>query len=163
GNAITEALVFGRRAGLAAAEHAERAGLSDAADSAADTERVMSGGADRLDMNPAAVIAKLRSIMIERVGHVATRAGVPHALAEIGELRQYVGAIRPRTGAFDRVRLDWFDARNMLLVAEAVARSALERRESRGAHQREDYPAAEPARLSHLTVKLESGRLQLEC
>ena len=43
-------------------------------------------------------------------------------------------------GAFDTARLDWFDLRNMLLVAETVATAALARTESRGAHQREDLP-----------------------
>jgi succinate dehydrogenase/fumarate reductase flavoprotein subunit len=38
-------------------------------------------------------------------------------------------------------RLDWLDLRNMLLVARAVAQAALQRTESRGAHQREDFPA----------------------
>ena len=47
-------------------------------------------------------------------------------------------------GAFDMRRLDWFDLRNMLLVARAVAQAALARTESRGAHQREDFPEMLP-------------------
>ena len=42
--------------------------------------------------------------------------------------------------AFDLRRLEWFDLRNMLLVARTVAMAALARSESRGAHQREDFP-----------------------
>ena len=48
-------------------------------------------------------------------------------------------------GAFDLRRLEWFDLRNMLLVARAVAMAAVARSESRGAHQREDFPEMLPA------------------
>ena len=49
--------------------------------------------------------------------------------------------MRPAAAPFDMMRLDWFDLRNMLLVARTVTESALARTESRGAHQREDFPA----------------------
>ena len=45
---------------------------------------------------------------------------------------------------FDMRRIDWFDLRNMLLVARIVAEAALARTESRGAQQREDYPEMSP-------------------
>jgi succinate dehydrogenase/fumarate reductase flavoprotein subunit len=48
-------------------------------------------------------------------------------------------------GAFDLRRVEWFDLRNMLLVARTVAMAARERTESRGAHQREDFPDMLPA------------------
>ena len=67
------------------------------------------------------------------------------------------------TGPFDMERLDWFDLRNMLLVAHTVAKAALARAESRGAHQREDFPGLLPewhvnqvARLSGRAVTLTS-------
>ena len=47
-------------------------------------------------------------------------------------------------GAFDLRRLEWFDLRNMLTVARTVAAAALARTESRGAHQREDFPGMLP-------------------
>ncbi len=56
-------------------------------------------------------------------------------------------------------RLDWFDLRAMLLVAEAVARTALARTESRGAHQRDDFPDTTGAWAVHQTVSLFGGSL----
>jgi succinate dehydrogenase/fumarate reductase flavoprotein subunit len=64
-------------------------------------------------------------------------------------------------GGFDLQRLEWFDLRNMLSVARAVAQSALARTESRGAHQREDYPQMLPAWQRHQRVRLGGGALQL--
>jgi succinate dehydrogenase/fumarate reductase flavoprotein subunit len=163
GNAITEALVFGRRAGLAAAERNARNASHSVADDAANAARWMSGGVDRHDANSAAVIARLQSVMSARAGPFRTETGLNQALSEIDDLRESLGANPPAcSGPFDTHRLDWFDARNMLLVAESVARSALERRESRGAHQREDHPDVNPEWLSHQVVRLESGRLRFE-
>ena len=95
--------------------------------------------------------------MSEHAGPLRTEAGLTAALVEIAALRQDLGAV-PRassSGRFDSVRLDWFDARNMCLVAEAVVRGALQRRESRGAHQREDYPGLDAAWALHQTVRLD--------
>ena len=63
--------------------------------------------------------------------------------------------------AFDLQRLDWFDLRNMLLVAHVVAQAALTRNESRGAHQREDFPQALAAWQLHQTVRWRGGDLRL--
>ena len=65
----------------------------------------------------------------------ARLSGIAALKAELGERPAAIGA------AFDLQRLDWFDLRNMIAVAQAVAQSALNRSESRGAHQREDFPA----------------------
>jgi succinate dehydrogenase / fumarate reductase flavoprotein subunit/fumarate reductase (CoM/CoB) subunit A len=68
----------------------------------------------------------------------------------------------PRTAiGYDSARLDWFDLRNMLLVAEAVARSALARRESRGAHQREDYPLSDEDWCINQSLRLKDSHLAL--
>ncbi|MGH7089719.1 MAG: FAD-binding protein, partial [Stellaceae bacterium] len=85
--------------------------------------------------------------------------GLQRALAAVAKMRASVGARPPqRLGAFDTRRLDWFDLRNMLLVAESVAAAALAREESRGAHQREDFPEIDPAWDTGQTVALEAGR-----
>jgi len=62
---------------------------------------------------------------------------------------------------FDLQRLEWFDLRNMLLVARAVAQAALNRAESRGAHQREDFPDTLPQWRRHQRVQLRGGELQI--
>jgi succinate dehydrogenase/fumarate reductase flavoprotein subunit len=56
------------------------------------------------------------------------------------EMTHALGAADRRRGAFDLRRLEWFDLRNMLTVARTIAAAALARTESRGAHQREDFP-----------------------
>jgi succinate dehydrogenase/fumarate reductase flavoprotein subunit len=92
-----------------------------------------------------------------------TENGLVRALAAIDEMARDVGE-RPLGdgGAFDMVRLDWFDLRSMRLVAECVARAALGREESRGAHQREDFPEAEQAWQRHQRIRLSRGQLRVE-
>ncbi|HEY1362795.1 MAG TPA: FAD-dependent oxidoreductase [Xanthobacteraceae bacterium] len=145
GNAITEALVFGRRAGRSAAERARRVrtqGFDQA--SARAALDLATPGAARSDINTAAMIERLQRLMADDVGPFRTEAGLRRALAGIDDLAQALGE-RPRGGgAFDLQRLEWFDLRNMLAVARAVALAALARTESRGAHQREDHPGMLP-------------------
>ena len=59
--------------------------------------------------------------------------------------------------AFDMQRLDWLDLRNMLLVARTVAAAALRRTESRGAHQREDFPGMVAEWGCNQVVRLRNG------
>jgi succinate dehydrogenase / fumarate reductase, flavoprotein subunit len=142
GNAITEALVFGRRAASSAARRAmqPRAHAFDprAARPMLDllTARPMPDGA-----NTAAMITSLQAAMADNVGPLRTRAKLERALDAIAEMTRALGE-RPMGdgGAFDLRRVEWFDLRNMLLAARAVAMAALARTESRGAHQREDFP-----------------------
>jgi succinate dehydrogenase/fumarate reductase flavoprotein subunit len=146
GNAVTEALVFGRRAGQSAAARAaamtaQPFRLQDAA-AAIDLvacEGVSSG------LNSAEMIERLQAVMADGVGPFRTAAGLERALARIDDLTNELGA-RPfgDGGRFDMRRIDWFDLRNMLLVARVVALAALRRTESRGAHQREDFPGMLP-------------------
>ena len=96
------------------------------------------------------------------VGPFRTAAGLRQALAEIARLRSALGTNPPAAlGGFDTARLDWFDLRTMLLVAETVAAAALAREESRGAHQREDYPGMDDRWAVNQTVRLDHGRLDL--
>jgi len=171
GNAITEALVFGRRAGRSAAAHAKKHAKTmarkdlRAADMPAALDLVGDGSGARRDLNTASMIARLQAIMADDVGPFRTAAKLNHALAGIAALADELGERPPRfagaADAFDLQRLEWFDLRNMLIVARAVAQSALARTESRGAHQREDYPKLLPAWRRHQRVRLAEGALQL--
>src|SRR5262249_36505277 len=102
---------------------------------------LIASGKDRDDVNTAAMIQRLQATMADDVGPFRTEARLKRALATIDEMTRASGE-RPigDGGAFDLRRLEWFDLRNMLLVARAVAMAALARAESRGAHQREDFP-----------------------
>jgi succinate dehydrogenase / fumarate reductase flavoprotein subunit len=162
GNALTEALVFGRRAGRSAAERASRIGAHALRPEAArSTVDLIAADSDR-NLNTAEMVQSLQAIMEDDVGPIRTEVKLRRALARLGDLTGALGE-RPvgDAGAFDLRRLEWFDLRNMLLVARSVAETALARTESRGAHQREDFPATLPAWQRNQIVRFEDGRLRL--
>jgi succinate dehydrogenase/fumarate reductase flavoprotein subunit len=73
-------------------------------------------------------------------------------------MRAQVGEVPPKgTGGLDCVRIDWFDLFQMLLVAEVVTRAALLRTESRGAHQREDFPGLDESWRVNQVVNTDGG------
>jgi len=138
GNAITEALAFGRIAGREAARIAAAGPVRGFAAGAAVELLRASGPA----VNTAALVASLQRLMAADVGPFRTAAGLQRALAGLAELEAELGTTPPGVPgqAHDLARLDWLDLRQMLLVARAVVLAALAREESRGAHQREDFP-----------------------
>ena len=162
GNAISEALVFGERAGRHAAE-AAAAGETvpiEAGPALAHLEEGPAG--DGSGVSPSAAIAELQQLMQRHVGPFRNAEGLARALGRIEELQQAL-ANMPLGDAqdFNLQRGDWFELRNMLLVAEAIARAALRRSESRGAHQREDAPHMDEAWTLNQVVKMRAGALQL--
>jgi succinate dehydrogenase/fumarate reductase flavoprotein subunit len=164
GNAITEALVFGRCAGRSAAERARgaRTQAFQMVD-AGEALDLLSAGSNRDVMNTAAMINTLQAAMADDVGPFRTEAKLTRALATIGDLAGELGD-RPAGEArpFDMQRIDWFDLRNMLLVARIVTEAALRRTESRGAHQREDFPGMLPEWQINQRVRLRDGRIALD-
>jgi succinate dehydrogenase/fumarate reductase flavoprotein subunit len=164
GNAITEALVFGRRAGRSAAERANRVTRPNLRprDTGAALDLVRAEAPDRDGPNTAAMIARLQAIMADDVGPIRNATKLTRALAGIAALGAELGE-RPAgaRGGFDLRRLDWFDLRNMLPVARAVTEAAFKRTESRGAHQREDFPATLPQWQVHQRVDWRGGELQI--
>jgi succinate dehydrogenase/fumarate reductase flavoprotein subunit len=109
------------------------------------------------------MINRLQSAMADDVGPFRTQAKLTRALATIGDLASELGdwpagAARP----FDMQRIDWFDLRNMLLVARIVTEAALRRTESRGAHQREDFPGMLAEWQVNQQVRLRDGRIALD-
>jgi succinate dehydrogenase/fumarate reductase flavoprotein subunit len=100
--------------------------------------------------------------MADDVGPFRTKAKLERALATIAKMTLALGE-RPigDGGAFDLRRLDWFDLRNMLLVAHTVTTAALARTESRGAHQREDFPGMLPQWQVNQQVRLDSNGVAL--
>ena len=161
GNAITEALVFGRQAGRTAAARvkAMRAPVPPDARETLDLLR----GEERKDMpHTAEMLQTLQAIMADDVGPLRTQAKLERALSRIGELDAALGA-RPFgvAGPFDLTWLDWLDLRNMLMVARVVAQAALLRTESRGAHQREDLPRMLPEWRVNQVVRLKDGCIKI--
>jgi succinate dehydrogenase / fumarate reductase flavoprotein subunit len=149
GNSLSDLLVFGRRAGQSAAEHvdavsAARPVVSQAALDAAVAESLApmerAGGE-----NPYEVHAALQQLMTDQVGLIRNEGELQSALAELEKLRARAAQVSVEGGR--AYNPGWHlaqDLRNMLLVADCVAQSALERQESRGGHTREDYPEMSP-------------------
>ena len=163
GNAITEALVFGRRAGRSAAERVKRTRRQTFESTAARTALdLVAGGSGRRDLNTAAMILALQSTMADDVGPFRTEAKLARALKTIRDMTEALGARPPGNAtAFDLTRLEWFDLRNMLTVAQTVAAAALARAESRGAHQREDFPGMLPDWRLNQVARLGAGGVTL--
>ena len=164
GNAITEALVFGRRAGRSAAARVGKTARRNM--SPQDAERALNlvrgDGRAASGANSAAMIARLQAVMADDVGPLRTAATLQRARADIQSIAAGLGERPPGTGvAFDLERLDWFDLRNMVLVADAVVQSALNRTESRGAHQREDFPDMLPQWQVHQRIELAGAELRI--
>jgi succinate dehydrogenase/fumarate reductase flavoprotein subunit len=160
GNAITEALVFGRAAGRAAAAAARGAPAWREGAAAAALDRLCDGAAPTV--NAAAAIARLQAVMADDVGPFRTEHGLARAQDEIAALSRAVGPVPPGApGPFASARVDWFDLRAMLLVAECVTRAAARRRESRGAHQRGDHPTMSDAWAVSQSVRLGADGLAL--
>jgi succinate dehydrogenase / fumarate reductase, flavoprotein subunit len=100
--------------------------------------------------------------MADNVGPLRTGAKLKCAVDDIAALAGLLGE-QPfgRGGAFDSERLDWFDLRNMVAAAGAIAQAALNRSESRGAHQREDFPDTLPNWQLHQHVQLAGGKMKI--
>jgi succinate dehydrogenase/fumarate reductase flavoprotein subunit len=164
GNAITEAFVFGARAGSVAAEKAKpESGKWD--EKSADESRQRLEGfranSQKDGIAPIALQAELQELMWEQVGPFRTGDKLAAALARI-ETMQKEHLRRLRIGGAREFNLDLHDAfelRAMLTTAEAVVRSALARTESRGAHQREDFPNTDARCLKNQVVELKDGEL----
>jgi succinate dehydrogenase / fumarate reductase flavoprotein subunit len=114
--------------------------------------------------NPYAVQADLQQTMQALVGIVRTEAEMVEALQKLDGLRER--ASRSGVAGHREFNAGWhtcLDLRNLLDVSEAITRSAIERRESRGGHFREDYPdkQAEYATFNIATRRLADGSMQV--
>ena len=110
---------------------------------------------------PAAIVA-LQQLMDRFVGPLRTETGLNSGLGEIARLESALPPRPPAAAPFAGARRDWFDLRNMLLVARTIACAALTRRESRGAHQREDYPSTDSRWEVNQTLHLQRGEVVLD-
>ncbi len=153
GNSLSDLLVFGRRAGLYAAEYARTRSARPAADplqlDAAEAEALRPFSAEGPDAdhagrpaeNPYTLHQELQRTMNDLVGIIRRQGEMEEALERLADLR--TRARRAGVEGHRQYNPGWhlaIDLRNMLLVSECVARAALERRESRGGHTRDDYP-----------------------
>ncbi len=148
GNSLSDLLVFGARAGAAAAAHA-----GETADPYLDPVQVQTAIADLvvpLDRpdgeDPYAIQRDLQAMMGRLVGIFREEADLDAALAALAELRRRWANVRAVGGR--SYNPGWnlvFELDHLLTVSEAITRSARQRTESRGAHSRLDYPDTDDA------------------
>jgi len=146
GNSLSDLLVFGRRAGLHAAEYVDAFSTGDKprvvpADVDAAVEEALAPLANPDGENPYTLHHDLQVTMNTLVGIIRKPEEVSAALTKLEEFkprRKKIGSAGGR-----HFNPGWhvaLDLRNMLIVSECVAKAALEREESRGGHTRDDYP-----------------------
>jgi succinate dehydrogenase / fumarate reductase flavoprotein subunit len=166
GNSLSDLLVFGRRAGLGAASYVDsltsRPALSEE-DLAAASSAALAPFDREAGENPFAIQAELQQTMHDLVGIIRTAEEMEHALDRLADLRKRASAAGAEGGrVFNPGWHVALDLQNMLLISECVARSALEREESRGGHTRDDFPAMSAEwRRENLVCALADGEVQV--
>jgi succinate dehydrogenase / fumarate reductase flavoprotein subunit len=149
GNSLSDLLVFGKRAGEYAAAFARdnRRVPVDAAKAQQATEDALQPfehGRGKAE-NPYTIQSDLQEMMQRLVGIVRTETEIQEAVKELASLTER--AARAGVTGHREYNPGWhtaIDLKNLLAVSEAIARSALERRESRGGHFRDDFPEKNP-------------------
>jgi succinate dehydrogenase / fumarate reductase flavoprotein subunit len=144
GNSLSDLIVFGKRAGEYASQYARENGgarIDDGAVERATRDVLKPFEAGDQGENPYKVQADLQDTMQNLVGIVRQESEMQEAVSRIQQLNER-GA-RVGVSGHREYHAGWhtaIDVRNLLAISEAIARSAIERKESRGGHFREDYP-----------------------
>ena len=108
------------------------------------------------------LLARLRSLMWEWVGLIRDRTGLESALAEIAEIEERGATVAVPGGPEDNLAWqDWLNLQSMTTAARLIARSALERTESRGSHYRRDFPQSDPRWLVNVLVQAKDGEVSV--
>jgi succinate dehydrogenase / fumarate reductase flavoprotein subunit/fumarate reductase flavoprotein subunit len=164
GNGVAESTVFGARVGEAVAQWLKKNVRHD--DLVREQIEQAQSAADQLlqrkhGENPFALRAALGAIMWERVGVIRNGPNLRQAIEEIVALQaRPIGA--PGGRAFNPAWQQALDMRNLLTASELIARCALTREDSRGAHYREDFPAPDDAHwLKNIYAARDSGGVRL--
>jgi succinate dehydrogenase / fumarate reductase flavoprotein subunit len=148
GNSLSDLLVFGRRAGIAAAEHAKKtAAPADVPDQIDEAARQLLAPFERTaGENPYTIHTDLQEMLQSLVGIFRTAEDLTRALGDLEKFKARAALMRVEGSRM--FNPGWHLSRDlqcMLVVAQAVATSALARQESRGAHSRIDFPKTEDA------------------
>ncbi len=165
GNSLSDLLVFGRRAGASAAEYARAGGYGGIDDAVlALAERDMLLPFEANGENPFLVQEDLQNLMMDQVGIYRTEEKLSDAVTKLGPLRER--ARNARATGSRHYNPSWhtaLDLVNMTVIAETIARSALARKESRGAHTRVDAPnPSDELQKVNVVARLVDGEVQIE-
>jgi succinate dehydrogenase / fumarate reductase flavoprotein subunit len=161
GNSLSDLLVFGKRAGEHAAIFAKQnpavAAKPEAVDAIVNYALEPFGRNSDNTEGPYQIQHDLQGMMQDNVGIVRREAEMQHALEALAGLRERAASVAvPGNREFNPGWHTALDLANLLTISEAITRSALERKESRGGHFRDDYPAKDEA-FAHFNIVVSRG------
>ena len=167
GNSLSDLLVFGYLSGKSASEYAKNRATHSEIDQE-EVRRIIRDATDILNResgaNPYLLHEELEENMQKNVGIIRTEDNLKLGIAELEKLKESQKTVKAKGAS--QFNPGWHEAlglRNLLITAEAVARAAHLRKESRGAHTRADFPGEQAEWLQYniVTVKGEDGNMQL--
>jgi len=166
-NSLLDLVVFGKHAGLKAAEYANQSEfekLPDEAESAARSQfETLKNGSGK--ENVFKLSTELKKVMFADVGIYRNEKDMQSALEKVRDMQKRFKDVKVSdTGRiFNTELLNAWELGNMLEVAEVIAASALNRKESRGGHSREDYPERDDVNwLKHTLIAKKNGKLEIK-
>ncbi|MFO8035391.1 MAG: FAD-dependent oxidoreductase [Anaerolineales bacterium] len=165
-NALLDLIVFGKYSGIKAAEYANQVGFESLPPNPAEyTLQQLNDikGSDGSE-NAFDIAREMKEVMFDHVGVFRVEDGMQEAVDKIGELKERFKHIQidDKSDTFNMNLLETWELSNLLDVAEVTAVSALERKESRGAHSRDDYTERDDENwLKHTLAWLEDGGVRL--
>ena len=168
GNSLSDLVVFGKRAGEYAANFAQEKGSGTVDEG--QVEQVINRALAPLGREggelPYAIQAELQEKMQDLVGIVRREEEMQQVLGIVAELKERAARVSaPGNREYNPGWHTAIDLDNLLTVSEAIALSAIERKESRGGHFREDYPDKDAAHFANVNVRVrkgEDGRMQVD-
>ncbi len=166
-NSLLDLVVFGRRAGIHIAEYVKDVEQPVVDDSAADEARAwiarLTDGAE--GPHGGHITDEMQTVMMEKVGIYRNREEMQQAVDEIQELRKRYQSVRVQdtSSTFNTDLLEVIELGNLLDLSLLTAVSALERKESRGAHSREDFTERDDGNyLKHTLAYLEGDTVRID-
>jgi len=168
GNSLSDLLVFGRRAGLYAAEYSKK----NKSELKINEKDISDGEAEMLSFfeqdsgeNPYSVHKDLQELMQSYVGIFRTEEDLKYALENLKVLKERAKKVKVEGSRM--YNPGWhmaYDLQSMILYSEAIAKCAIQRKESRGAHSRIDYPKTDPecGKWNSIVKKANDGSMIVE-
>ena len=168
GNSLSDLLVFGKRAGQYAADFARTQSASSLSE--ADIDAAAKRALEPFERGtggegPYQVQESLQTTMQNYVGIVRVQDEMERALSEIEVLKQRAEKVGvPGNREYNPGWHTALDLRHLLIISEGITKCALERKESRGGHFRDDYPEKDPefAKFNHVVRLGSNGEMELE-
>ena len=156
GNSLTDLIVFGKIAGDYAAKRAKDASLKSISDEEIKEaiDFTLKPFDDSNNEDPYQLHAELKELMEEYVGIVRTEEGLKTAIEKLKDMLKRADKLKA-VGDTRKYNSSWhqaLDIKNMITVALIIATAALQRKESRGAHTREDFPETDESLTNVLYV-----------